>query len=62
MNAKCIGYWLIAAAVLAFIFPNFHGVLFEGMSISAGDSWIIGAIFLVGGLILIALDKQKETH
>jgi Flp pilus assembly protein protease CpaA len=62
MNARYIGYWLIAAAVLAFAFPNFHGVWFEGMNITAGDSWIIAAIFLVGGLILIALDKQKEKH
>jgi hypothetical protein len=55
-----IGYWLIAAGVLSFLFPNWHGSAFEDSNISAGTNQIIGAILFIGGLILIALEKNKQ--
>ena len=54
-----LGVILVAGGIISFIVPGFNGILFERSNVSAGDGQIIGAILVVGGLILIAIDKMR---
>jgi hypothetical protein len=56
-----LGIGLTVAGVVSFLFPGFNGMFFERSSITAGDGQIVGAILIVGGLILIALARKSKA-
>lgn len=54
------GYVLIVAGVTSFLFPGFNGVLVERSEVTTGEGQILGAVLIVGGLILLSLDKLRS--
>ncbi len=56
-----IGIDLIVAGICSYLFPGFNGILFERSNISTGEGQIVGAILVVGGLILIALTRKSKA-
>lgn len=57
-------HWAIGLFIGAageWFFPGYNGFFFESSSISTGESQIIAAVFLVGGLLLwFGPDKPNQ--
>jgi hypothetical protein len=54
------GYALIGLGVITFLFPTFNGLLADSANRTTGEGQILGAVFFIGGLILLNLDKMKR--
>lgn len=56
-----IGIELTVAGVVSYLFPGFNGIFFERSNITTGEGQIVGAILVVGGLILVALARKSKA-
>lgn len=54
------GFVLIVAGITSFLFPGFNGLLVERSQVSTGEGQILGAVLIVGGLILLNLEKLRS--
>jgi hypothetical protein len=51
---------LFAAGNLQWLFPKWKGIFREPANFSEGEALIVGAIFVVGGLILFFMPNDPE--
>ena len=60
--ARALGIGLIIGGIGSWFFPQFQNVLFEPANITVGEGKIIGAILVVGGLLLYFLSPRASKE
>jgi len=57
-----LGIGLIVGGIVSWFFPKFQGVFFGPADVTTGEGRIIGAIFVVGGLLLCFLSPGESKE
>lgn len=51
---------LVIIGFVSWTYPGFNGFIFPPADVSTGDGHIVGAIFLVGGVLLWFMQTKTE--
>ena len=59
MDKKSVSWTLIIIGAIAYLFPQWQGVLIDSGAVSIGEARIVATIMIMGGILLFYLPNKN---